>query len=981
MPNIDLTKSQIPFWLANTGVLRVQANVPDLNSALQPGNNDIFSVSLNVSGDNPIKIGESDTVKLDFSVGASAEARLLPLWANSNPDRLKLLKGYLPDDYLANHNNELILLLILGERVGVELNGGFSYQALNSDVSLKVGQDAGYRLIRAFDASKPVKELVPEFFSGFRLPANIDDRLGEGEVIAFEYGGFLKMAASVGVGYELAGSQGIGIKDLNLVEKYDFSLLAKLSLGAGLAGRFRVTARRGDNGADWVRVQVRKSRQSRLSIAADVSVSANFDTENMPKDADEFIGSIFGVKAKNWLNMFEQVKQYSDFDELEKKLDGLAKAFVERYIGKAFDALEDNAEFTDFITRVGEIAHSYVNLENHAVTLFDRYFNVVSGTVDQELTRVLNFIKDAVSLDALEEKLNETSDEIWFDVLNQLTEGGLLEWLSGAVKIDEVLIHDPLSELKARVDKVFSIIQDAAHSEIRRIIGLAKAEFPLDEFLTRLDNVTTAKLEQWANDFADRKLVGFFERLTEKTLDELSGTAFGQAVGEFNRVLNKIDEFKDDAYAKILSSLKQNFEFQLHREYSKATENEVLFDVEINITTDVGKALMKFAGQGEFDKVMDHYDSRNVKIHSARLLHSVTRSSKTSINIVGWKKNWHYQSLSRLITESNQRIIEDDNGSLTMLASFELKSDREDKKGRERYYANFLLSFFGQSKGKLVLDPKSKQYLVDLLTGLKATYQFVVEDERTTPDELIRYLSLADDLGLVEKEEVLMAALNGILTTDSDGNYGSVSVEYNVRFAEEGLKLLFSKPLDENYLRLSMRMMVLANYVLGKDAELREIGWAYWTPGIYSLWEAQGPPTFVGGLSDREYKPISPYPGLPYPSGGKISLSNFQREILSTLYGIENSLVKAMKKLEAVLQSGGAISPADFEDKLSDFGKALQKYDKFDKGQNTMFFLFDHLIQNAAKNLPANGKVYRKSSLKITSQLPGEEKRTKMLIA
>ncbi len=110
MPNIDLTKTDIPFWAGGSGSLSVQANVANLDQQLTPGNNDLFSLGFNMAGGQSFSIGAPDSVKLGIKAGTTA--RLVPLWASSSAERLRLLDNYELQNYFdpaQNHADRLLM--------------------------------------------------------------------------------------------------------------------------------------------------------------------------------------------------------------------------------------------------------------------------------------------------------------------------------------------------------------------------------------------------------------------------------------------------------------------------------------------------------------------------------------------------------------------------------------------------------------------------------------------------------------------------------------------------------------------------------------------------------------------------------------------------------------------------------------------------------------------------------------------------------
>lgn len=965
MADIILKKTDIPFWFSGDGTLDVSIGVSDPTKPLPASDQDILSAAFNASGSQPLTIGGLDSFK--FGISAESGVNLTPLWASSSAERLKRLDDYGLAGYFsagANHAERVLVLFTAGASADADVQARFKYWNLSASAELKAGADASYALIRSYPSETPAGNLVRDFFGGVRLPANVDAPLAEDEVLVFEYGGYVNFKGSVGLGYEISGAPSFEVNQLRVVEKYKLNLMASLGLESRLAGRFRVEVRRGSKDG-WARVVLRKSRSKFFSVAADVSVLADLEQEGLPESADDFLSAVAGLKSKNWLNLFQQVKDLSDFKQLEAQLDKLARSFIEQYTGKAFELLADRTQFDEALALVKRAVDDYDGVGDRAVALFDKYFDAATGTLDAKLTDALDFVKGVASLDQLKGRV----DPVVWDVLSQLTDGDPLSWLLGEIEVGGVTLNS-LDELKGRADKVIELARGQARDEIRKLIKLAKSQFALDKFTSELEGLDLVKLKG----LADKRLVGFVERLIGVSVEKLSNSELGQVVSRFHEVLVSIDEFRNTLYEKIKTALTQSFSFKLHAAYSRATESQSLMDFEIDLTTERGRQLMKKAGQGDFADVLAAYDSGVVALNEGILTHKVTRESTLSVNIVGWRLGWNYQGLDRIITEAEQRILPDE-GRLTVVTTMSMQKERERRRNGERVYTNFLLRFIGESRGVLEFDRENQAYLVDVIKGMSASYELVFQDPDTTPQELAQYLSFADDFGLASSDDAAEAALEPLLPIDAQGNFGDISVTYKVRFTEEGLRTLFANPFgaaEEAFVRRTLRLLVLAGYV-NKGNFLRPRGWTYWTPGVYDLWSKEGA-AFRNHPSRTFNIAPSPFRNLQAPPNG-VTLDRMELVQVSTLYNIEESMVKGMRKLSALVQSKQKLNPRDFEKALGDFGTALKNYDNFDEGENTVFALLDRLIQRESA-----GRQFRNSSLELKSKLDGKTV-TKMLIA
>jgi hypothetical protein len=971
MPEITIKKDDFKFGAAGDGALQININVPNLAERIEPDDGNLLNVNFQIGAGKTFALGSPASVKLGFDAGA--QASLTPLWSVSSAARLKALNDFGLSGYFANdqHKDRVLLVFRTGANVNATAGAKFRHSILTASATLTAGADAGYAMVRSAPIDTPADELMRDFFGAVRLPADVNAPLANDEVIVFEYGGRLNFKAGLGVGYEISGSPSFEIGQLQLAEKFDFSLLAKLNFGAQLAGRFRVTVREGAE-PGWARVTVHKSRSKDFSLGAVVDARLDLETEGWPASANEFLSSVIGLKSKNWLNLFEQIAELTDFNSLEKFVDKLAKKFIEEYTGKTFDTLIDKTQFDEVMSHIRRVTQAYRNLGNHAVTLFDRYFDPVKGAIDGRLTAALKAIEKATTWADLKGQIKITTDDVLWDALQQLTDGDPLGWMLGEADVEGERI-DSFEELKRRADRALQLIQDGAHEEIRRLIELAKESFPLDGFIEKLDQVTDlAALEAKANE----KLAGFAERLIGKTIEELKASDPGKVISRIHETLGAIQKFRDTLFKKVTETLAQSFQFQLQAAYSRSSESGALVDFELDLNEEVGRRLMNGAGHGRFDEVLAEFNSGAVKLREGALTHRVTRESRLSVNIVGWHNKWHYAGIDRLIVEADQRIQAGGDGHLTVITTFDLEKERERKRKGERVYTNLLLRFIGESHGKIEFDRSNQMYLIEAITRMSARYKLTLDDQKTKPDELVKYLSFAAEFGLAESGEDAFEKLKAVLPTDGEGNFGAVSLAYDARFSEKGLKALLNpqffqggkfKPEVDSELRRTMRLIALINYQRPKKPSFENIGWAYWTPGVRKLRDEEGP-NFRKRLSPRVLSPIFASPLSHLETPAEVALKPEQFIILDTLYNIEDSLIEAMAQLSELLRQSGKLKPKEFEDALSDFGKALKNYDDFDEGDNTLFAIFDKLIHLA-------GGEEKNSSLTLIAKLDGHEVR------
>ena len=375
MPTLSLNKKDVPFLLGGTGEVAVDSGDLALHQPIKEGIPVLLKVGFKAGGDDKITLGQDHSVKLGISTKGNLE--LTPIFSTSSGGAARLLKTYGVGDFFKDgaNSDRMVLSFVAGASADLAASTAFTYAALKTTVQLDTGADAGYAYLRALDKNLPVEVVLPRFFATMRLPEQGPHPPEPGEAISLTYGGYLRLATEVSAGYKLSGTKSFSVGQLALSEKYDLSVLGKIGLAAGVAGRFSILVTAADGLPGWARVQVRRHRAQDFKIAADVNVGLKNDLDGLPPNANEFLGAVLGVNAKNFLTVLHKAAELSDFKKFEKAIDGLAKKYIKELIGKGFDVLESQAEFTTFLDRVNGIVSSYEQLEDRAIALFDRHFD------------------------------------------------------------------------------------------------------------------------------------------------------------------------------------------------------------------------------------------------------------------------------------------------------------------------------------------------------------------------------------------------------------------------------------------------------------------------------------------------------------------------------------------------------------------------------------------------------------------------------
>ena len=425
MPEITIDRSKIPLWSGTKGGVVLNVNA-DPNSTISPGTNPILEARFSVDGGNDISLGDTNSVRI--GVKAGAHARLVPIFKENYGTGQDLVKRFNLAPMLNPEN--LLLAFDLGGDASISADGSFRYTVLSANTSVEAGVDAAYLAVRSFPRTTKLLPMATRLLNGLSLPAHITKPPESGELISFEYGGYLKFGAGISAGYELKGTKSFRVSEIALAEHYALSVVGKLALTGQIAGRFSVEVTAGAE-PGWARVVVRRRRSKELQFAADVNVTANLKTDGLPATGKEFLGALLGVQGKNWLNMVDglvtEAGKVDSLDAIKAKLDGLASDFITTWSGKAIDTLM-TPDVLALQAKIKKVVDSYRNLDRNAIALFDRYFDPVLDRVE-ELTSKLDALKAMTSWDQLKGEIDPT---LW-NVVRQLTGGDPLGWALGRI--------------------------------------------------------------------------------------------------------------------------------------------------------------------------------------------------------------------------------------------------------------------------------------------------------------------------------------------------------------------------------------------------------------------------------------------------------------------------------------------------------------------------------------------------------------------
>src|SRR5690606_12483926 len=119
----------------------------------------------------------------------------------------------------------------------------------------------------------------------------------------------------------------------------------------------------------------------------------------------------------------------------------------------------DGTRFDELLRKARKVTDAYARIGDHAVALFDRYYNAATGEVDAALDEAVARVRAATDWKALQ---GDVPPAVWA-VVNQLTDGDPLGWAMGMVSPGGL---DSLEALKNRAADVADLI----HGRVQRAI-------------------------------------------------------------------------------------------------------------------------------------------------------------------------------------------------------------------------------------------------------------------------------------------------------------------------------------------------------------------------------------------------------------------------------------------------------------------------------------------------------------------------------
>ena len=752
MADLVINKSGLPLWKGGTGALTINIHVPSLDSMLTKGTGQILDAKFSVADQQSITFQRSDSLALQFDAQTTIKLNAFfpgdsdPILADSGE------ATYLKD-------GTLILALQIGASADAGVQVSIPYSELTLTGTVDVGGDAGYTTLKTYDAKTPCGQLLRDFFSGLALPSASMTPPKPGEVVSFEYGGYLKLGASISAGYKMQGTHSLEWGKLKLAENYGFSVAGTISGGAKVAGRFALEVRGIEtppgvpSGTEWVEVIVRRTRSKDFTFAADVTVELDNALDGLPGSDIQLVGAMLGITTKNWFNFLQEIAKANSFADLQEATDTLAWYYLGNLLNQTFDQIK--ADVQPALDTIQKVVKAYNQFDTSAINLFDKYYDRIFPVLHDALDQ----ISKLTSWDQLIGK--NISDDL-AQVIGALTGADPRHPLSWIAAFAGAGDQAGLQTLQNKATTLLAKIQQGAHQAIIRAIQAAKGDLGIDSLMAQLTSLSTwQELKQKAN----TAVGGLASRILGQALTALQKDKdFQTAWNKISPVLSKLRQKNLQIYEMFSDAMNSSYKLSLHAGYENSTEDDALVDVRFNLSSPTGKRLFQSACKGDFSDLLNQFNSFNpadpnpVLLNEAVFTHIISKAGSFNINIAGWHDRFQYTNagFDKVITNVSQQIRPGRNGQITVFTQADLSQEHEHRSGKkgseEELDTKFLIHFVATSSGALQVDPKTQEYLANTVSGTSASYDLTVK-------------SAAADRGWPERSWKLRSAVRAHVTT------------------------------------------------------------------------------------------------------------------------------------------------------------------------------------------------------------------------
>ena len=922
----------------------------------KPFNEDTKAIEITTVGvTKALSLGNASGLSMDVRLDAGLNQGIELIWPGDDSTTLKRHGiGDVPEGSVGAR------LFFTGSASG-NLIGNMPAGPANFKFGIKGGAEVGYDRVCIYNSDTTSGSILRNLVSGLRLPHHCNDvsRIPrEGEVLAFRYNGFLDLNAGVNWGYELTGTRGIDFRDIDAVVDYAARMKASINFGYRLGGEYSIETRRGKR-PNWVRVSVRKRADSAFCSAASFELYAKADLHRFPGTADEFLVALLGADARAGLDLFQRIRRLANLDELRKEagklLFGCLDALALKWIGKALD----NDNVAEFLSIVDRVVDEYTKADDTIIALLNRIIHIYEDYVGMGKIDALKAALAKIAALNNRDSLKDLNDsEVWT----------VINWFIGGETLSLLRYNEIFIEVTEIAQKALDFINGSWQPQIRDLVHELKTQFGLDNVFLTLKKFTN---KDSILNLADEKLQGVVEKLLDVAWEKINKSSAAKFAKNLESALNTAQSFKDTWYERLTDAVNKSFSLQLNYAYTRSTSNDLLIDVEIDLSSARGKELFDDAVHGRFSDLFLQRNFAYIDVYEGVLTHSLSKSSRFRINVFGWSSS----RIVQVMSNTKNLIHTGPSGEVQVfmteaaIKQFSKKIGRD--KSIETVESNFLMRFVGETFQPEENSTAARKHLIKAINNMAVEYDMMISDDKTTPDELVEYLDLAKKVGLIDDPRALVEEFKRQFP---DG-FGKVKANYVVTFDNDGIRDAFTLPIPEiaEIARNVTRQIIRAQLVTGRPTthNLTLIGMVYLDPEVQKLYDKEGFTAVLNKQWAIEF--------LKNQGGGRKTLPKPLNHMVISLLHMERTLIKRLSRLYAIIDDARTndrpVSDAELEESAREFVEMASNLDGTGR-LNSFFAVFDALVKEGS-----NGKGYRESSMILELQTGSDNPVTKYLCA
>ncbi len=917
------------------------------------------SSKLEFGGDGPIKC------TAEFSVGAHAGIEII-----RSSERSPFLQTYVPTHTIGGGQMAL--------RWFADANGEASLKgSVPAITGLTFGVSGGanvfYSRLVNVPASTPARVAVLRALNDVRLPQHRGtpaDAPAAGEAIVFGYGGVMNLKAGLTWGYSLTGTESLEAGSIEASIEYAVRLKAAVSFGYKLAGDFVMVAQSGAR-PGWVRLTVRKKRESQLDFGVAFEAGATTKLDLAAETVDEVLAAFLGADLKTAIAVFDELKNVTDLGALEKRAGKLLIGSLQKLSHTLINRGLDETSLGDFVAALGRVVAAYESIDQRILDLYEDFLRrskIDTLRVTLERVAALKKKDDLAALD----------DETAWTVVKRL---------GGAELFSIIEDNAAFADVLGLADRALEFLNGDA---LKDLIDRLEADFKLDQLFGQLKQISS---KEALVALTDRKLQGVVERVVGRAFEAIPQDA-KQAFAELNGTLEKIDKLRTDLITKLESAFTRSVSMEINYAYTRAMADTALLDLEFDVGSDDGAALFQNAAAGEFAEVFRDANLACVRAHKAELTHTLKESSQLQLNFGGWK----FGRLVELTSDTTISLEEHEGGLVQLFTSTESLKQRSEsgRAAKEVSQSVFMFSRAGETATvPSPADSKRLHYVIRTLTRMSAGYEQLFTDDSTELAELYEYLMLARWLELIppaagDPNPLPVAAQPGTvpsidtfisqLKSQFPQGFGKLSARYVVRYDDDTLRDAFTAASGdelESRISQSCRRIISGHLVTPrKNPSLVALGVAFaHSSPLRKLFDQKGQ-NIVGSKSHTVTLPA--FLGKPLANRAVALGANQESATLAAAFALERDFRQAIRALDKLIDDARAKKESVAVDALSDAHRRVLRagagLDGF-FGVNVLFGVMDDLIQQGR-----HGKGRRQSSMILEIEPPSGGKVTKYLM-